>query len=91
MSVIVEPKSCHCKKCGAFIGSLGCSNLCPTCQRKEKYLTKEEVIAMLYKLKSEIDNMPKYFPYTDHTRWYIDGDVSRCIQKHIDNLKGEQL
>ena len=45
----------HCKKCGTFIGHYGCDELCPTCRRKEKYLTKEEVITMFVELKKEIE------------------------------------
>ena len=52
--------------------------------------TKDDVLSMLYKLRSEIINMPKYFPYTDHTRWFIDGDdVLEPIDKKINALKGE--
>lgn len=52
--------------------------------------TKADMVAMLYKLRSEIINMPKYFPYTDHTRWFIDGDVFGFIDKEINALKGEE-
>ena len=49
--------------------------------------TKADMLSMLYKLRSEIINMPKYFPYTDHTRWFIDGDVFGLIDKKINELK----
>ena len=43
----------HCKKCGTFIGSFNCCDvLCPTCRRKETYLTKEEVIAKLQDIRA---------------------------------------
>ena len=56
---------------------------------KDQYETrlKADLVAMLYELKSEIDNMPKYYRYTDHTRSYIDGDVLGLIQEKINALK----
>lgn len=84
----------HCKKCGTFIGSYGCDELCPTCRRKETYLTKEEVAAMFEELQTEIEEkkflesncsfMDKaeeknYAVYTD--------DISEIIQQKIDKLK----
>ena len=49
---------------------------------------KADMLAMLYKLRSEIINMPKYFPYTDQTRWFIDGDdVEGYIDEKINSLK----
>ena len=50
-----------------------------------------DMLSMLYKLRSEIINMPKYFPYADHTRWFIDGDVFvGLIDNKINELKGDQ-
>ena len=52
---------------------------------------KADMLAMLYKLRSEIINMPKYFPYTDQTRWFIDGDdVEGYIDEKINSLKREE-
>lgn len=49
---------------------------------------KADMVAMLYKLRSEIINMPKYFPYADHTRMFIDGDVVvGFIDNKIDTLR----
>ena len=53
----------------------------------EEIYTKADMLSMLYKLRSEIINMPKYFPYSDHTRWFIDGDVFGLIDKQINALK----
>ena len=50
---------------------------------------RADIIAVLEKRKSEIDDMPKYYPYVDHTRWYIDGDVFGLIQQKIDALNSE--
>ncbi len=49
---------------------------------------KDDMVAMLENLKSEIDHMPKYYPYIDHRRWYIDGDVFGLIQEKINALRG---
>lgn len=49
---------------------------------------KADMLSMLYKLRSEIINMPKYFPYADHTRRFIDGDiVVELIDNEIDALR----
>ena len=83
----------HCKKCGTFIGSYGCDELCPTCRRKETYLTKDEVIAMLEEIKSKITEKSYYDTtiigdYEDEVR--IDlielDDVNDIIQQKINDL-----
>lgn len=57
---------------------------------KNEYETrlKADMSSMLYKLRSEIINIPKYFPYADHTRMFIDGDVVvGLIDNKIDALR----
>ena len=64
----------HCKRCGTFIGGFGYyDELCPTCRRKETYLTKEEVVAMLDKIRAEIEQL------RSHKAQFLTNDNKVCI------------
>jgi uncharacterized Zn finger protein (UPF0148 family) len=86
----------HCKKCGTFIGSYGCDELCPTCRRKETYLTKEEVAAMLTELQLEIEELDSRAGYngdgmaTFSTDYIRKKKVNELIQQKINKLKEEK-
>ena len=81
----------HCKKCGTFIGPYGFDVLCPTCRRKETYLTKEEVVAMLTEVLDnveEVQTAPKVI--NNETADAICADIAEILRAKINKLKGEE-
>lgn len=86
--------SCKCQTAGCVVRP---NNGCPVYRYFKDLIVKDQyeaklkadMVAILEDLKQEIDMMPKYFPYTDHTIWFIDGDVFKLIQQKIDKLKGD--
>ena len=81
----------YCKKCGTFIGSYGCDELCPTCRRKETYLTKEEVVAMLTDLQDELKHTNLSGAWKPNYAEGFNDSVATSVKKiqcRIDKLRG---
>ena len=81
-------KPWHCKKCGTFIGHYGYDELCPTCRRKETYLTKDEVVAILEEIQTEIEEYSKRQYSMDEC--ISETGIDIIIQDKIDKLKGNE-
>ena len=52
--------------------------------------TREEVLDMFYMIRKKFWDEPKYYPYLNHEKSYIECDfVTRLIQDQIDKLRGD--